>query len=137
MAACTYRGELLGLMAINLILLAADKVRPDLTGSVDVYSDCIGALEKVSDLPPNRILSRCRHSDILKNIMVNCSDLSFDLTYLHVRAHQDDDAEYHSLSHPSQLNLSRTRSGDSMEMSSLHRKCFHWNQLQSSLGRRK
>jgi hypothetical protein len=103
-AACAYRGELLGLMAIHLILLAANKVRPDLEGTVDVFSDCVGALEKVSDLPPNRIPSRCRHSDILKNIMVNCSELTFALNYLHVRAHQDDEVEYHKLSRPSQLN---------------------------------
>ena len=84
MTACAYRGELLELMAIHLILLAANKVRPGLVGSVDIFSDCVGALEKVSDLPPNRIPTRCRHSDILKNIMVNCSDLTFALSYQHV-----------------------------------------------------
>jgi len=45
MAACAYRGELLGLMAIHLIILAANKVQPDLTGLIDLYFDCVGALE--------------------------------------------------------------------------------------------
>ena len=103
-AACAYRGELLGLMAIHLILLAANKLRPTLAGAVTIYSDCIGALERVSSLPPHRIPSRCRHSDILKNVMVHCSDLTFGLEYRHVRAHQDDSVEYHLLSRPSQLN---------------------------------
>jgi hypothetical protein len=99
-----YRGELMGPMAIHLLVLAANKVNPTLAGSLKIYSDCLGALKKVSDLPSNRIPSRCRHSDILKNIMVNCSELSFSLTYLHVRAHQDDTTVYHLLSRPSQLN---------------------------------
>ncbi len=72
-AACTYCGELLGLMAIHLILLAANKVRPDLEGSIEIHSDCVGVLEKVSNLPSNRTPTQCGHSDILKNVMVNCS----------------------------------------------------------------
>ena len=91
-------------MAIHLILLAANKLRPTMGGFATIYSDCIGALERVSSLPPNRIPSRCRHSDILKNIMVHCSDLTFGLEYRHVRAHQDDLMDYNLLSRPSQLN---------------------------------
>jgi hypothetical protein len=77
--ACAYRGKLLGLMAIHLIILAANKVRPNLGGSVDVYSDCLGALDKVATLPQNRIPTRCRHSDILKNIMLHANNLTFDI----------------------------------------------------------
>ena len=69
--ACAYRGELLGLLAIYLILLAANKVRPRLGGTVDVISDFLGALMSVADLPPTRIPSQCSHSEILKTIMVN------------------------------------------------------------------
>jgi hypothetical protein len=46
-SACSYRGKLVGLMAIHLILLAINKVNPDITGSVHIYSNCLGALEKV------------------------------------------------------------------------------------------
>ena len=81
-----YRGELLGLMAIHLILLAANKVWPTLQGRAKVYSDCLGALQKVTTLPPYRILGRCRHSDMLKNIMVNCASLTFRVAYKHVEA---------------------------------------------------
>lgn len=93
--ACAYRGELLGLMAIHLLLLAADKRWPDLTGLVKIYSDCLGALMKVTHLPERRLPAGIKHSDILKNIVVNCSKLSFDCKYLHVRAHQDDQRDYH------------------------------------------
>jgi len=56
-AACSYRGELLGLLAIHLILLSINKINPTLTGSVHIYSDCMGALNKVKNLPPHRIPS--------------------------------------------------------------------------------
>jgi hypothetical protein len=69
-----------------------------------IYSDCLGALNKVKDLPPYRIPTWCSHSDILKNIMVNCSNISFSCFYSHVQAHQDDQAQYGDLSRPAQLN---------------------------------
>jgi hypothetical protein len=99
-----YRGELLGLMAIHLLLLSFDKVWPELDGEVHIYSDCLGALDKVENLPPHRIPSRCRHSDVLKNIMVNCSDLSFKRLFSHVAAHQEDRKKWEDLERPAQLN---------------------------------
>jgi hypothetical protein len=102
--ACAYRGELLGLMALHLILLAANKVDPGLGGQVQIYSDCLGALNKVTTLPDNRLPSGCKHSNILKNIMINCSKLSFGCTYLHVPAHQDDRKSFQQLPRPTQLN---------------------------------
>ncbi len=102
--ACSYQGELLGLMTIHLIILAADKFTPRIKGLALIYSDCLGALNKVKDLPPYRIPTQCTHSDILKNIMVNCCSISFLLVYSHVRAHQDDRAQYGDLPQPAQLN---------------------------------
>ena len=91
-------------MAIHLILVATGKVVPSLVGTVTIYSDCRGALEKVSSLPANRIPSRCKHSDILKNIMINCRELSFTCIYKHIRAHQDEHLDYCRLIRPAQLN---------------------------------
>ena len=104
LAANAYRGELLGLMSIHLILLSVNKIHPNLQGEVDIVSDCLGALRRVSDLPSYKIPTRCKHSDILKNILVNCRDMTFSLLYSHVKAHQDDSAEFTSLSRKSQLN---------------------------------
>ncbi len=81
---CSYRGEVLGLMAIHLILLTVNKCTPGITGSAQIYSDCLGALNKVKDLPPYHIPTWCSHSDILQNIMVNCSDISFSRFYFRV-----------------------------------------------------
>ena len=96
--ACSYRGELVGLMVIHLILLSVNEVRPGLKGTVHIFSDCLGALNKVKDLPPLQIPSSWAHSDVLKNILANCTDLSFTRLYSHVRAHQDNKMEYQDLS---------------------------------------
>ncbi len=104
LAACAYRGELLGLLAIHLILLAVNKLSPTLTGSTQIYSDCLGALHNVEHLPPHRIPSSCRHSDILKNIMIHCRSLTFSTSFSHVSAHQLDHLEWNELSRPEQLN---------------------------------
>lgn len=44
-----YRGELLGLMALHLILLAVNKINPTLDGSVTLHSDCLGAISRVKN----------------------------------------------------------------------------------------
>ena len=76
-----YRGELNGLLvAMHLILHSINKTAQDLTGSVHIYSDCLRALNKVQNLPPHRIPLKCRHSDVLKNIMIHCSSVSFTRT---------------------------------------------------------
>ena len=102
--ACAYRGELLGLMAIHLILLGINDFNKGIQGSVHIYSDCLSALDKVEHLPPYCIPSRCSHGDILKNILVNCSNLSLSRLFSHVRAHQDDHTDYKDLTRPAQLN---------------------------------
>ena len=96
--ACSYRGELVGLMAIHLILLSVNEVQPNLKGSVHIYSDCLGALNKVRNLPPLQIPSSLAHSDVLKNILVNCTGSSFTRLYSHVRAHHDNKVEYQDIS---------------------------------------
>jgi hypothetical protein len=60
-AANAYRGELLGIMAVHLILVSVNRLNSLLAGSVEVVSDCLGALSRVVNLPPYRIPSRCKH----------------------------------------------------------------------------
>ena len=71
---------------------------------LNIYSDCSGALDKVKGLPPLRLPAKCKHSDILKNILVNCTKLSFQIKYIHIEAHQDNKTAFHLLSRPAQLN---------------------------------
>ena len=50
-AANAYRGELLGLMAVHLVLTGIARLYPNLSGKVEVYSDCAGAINKLVNLP--------------------------------------------------------------------------------------
>ena len=102
--ACAYRGELMGLMAIHLILRHVNAISPGLSGQIHLFSDCLGALDMVEHIPTPRIPSRCKHADILKNILINCQGLGFDCSFSHVKAHQDDTIPFHQLDRPSQLN---------------------------------
>ena len=91
-------------MEIHVILLSVKRDNPTLQGRAQIYSACFSALGKVSALPTNRITCRCKHSDILNNIMVYCQNLTFACSYSHVKAHQDDDMAYQYLSLQSHLN---------------------------------
>jgi hypothetical protein len=104
LVANAYRGEHLSLMAIHLILLSMNKLHRDLLESVEIVSDCLGVLKRVTHLPLYCIPSLCRHSDILKTILVHCRDLSFTMHYLHVRVHQDNSTTFAQLSRKAQLN---------------------------------
>ncbi len=103
-SANAYRGELLGLMASLLVLKGVAELSPHLTGKVIIYSDCEGAVDKVSHLPADRLPGRCRHSDILKTILLECGTLPFAVELAHIEAHQDDKMDFRLLSRPAQLN---------------------------------
>ena len=103
-SANAFRGELLGLLAIHLILLSINKLEPTLLGQMVVYSDCLGALGRIEHLPPYRVPTRCKHSDILKVVLVHCRDLSFQVRYEHIAAHQDDHKKWEDLTRPAQMN---------------------------------
>ncbi len=93
-----YRGKLLGLMAIHLILQSINEIHRNLSGSVEIVSNCLGALNRVTYHPTYRIPSRCWHSDILKNILVHCRYLTFTTYYSHIKAHQDNNMSFNKLS---------------------------------------
>jgi hypothetical protein len=103
-AANAFRGELLGLMAIHLLLLAVNTVSPGLASRVKIYSYCLGALGRTAELPPYRIPTRCKHFNVLKMILVNCGGLLFHQEYIHVDAHQDDLKRWEDLLREAQLN---------------------------------
>ncbi len=99
-----FRGDLLGLMAIHLLLLAVNTVSPGLAGRVKIYLDCLGALGRTAELPPYCIPTRCKHSDVLKMILVNCGGLLFYQEYIHFNAHQENLKRWEDLSREAQLN---------------------------------
>ena len=102
--ASAFRGELLGLMAIHLILRALREVSGELSGKIRVYSDCKGALSKVRWLPPQRIAASSRHADILRIILQARSKVEDICIFKYVQAHQDDAVGFYVLGRPAQLN---------------------------------
>ena len=104
LSANAFWGELLGLMAIHLILHSLSEMQPLLTGQVDIYSDCMGALQTLSNLPPSRVPPKWKHADILKIITSHGQKIPFQCRFFHVRAHQDDTTDWTALTHTSQLN---------------------------------
>ena len=102
-------------MTVHLMLLSVSRVKPKLEGACKIYSDCLRVLARIAKLSLHRIPSRCRHSDILKNIMVNCSNLAFTRTYMHVDAHQDNEKMWDETIRPAQLNTV-CNIGDKMEI---------------------
>ncbi len=52
LVANAYRGELLSLMAIHLILLSINRVHGDFLGSVEVVTDSLGASSESQNSPP-------------------------------------------------------------------------------------
>ena len=88
----------MGLMSVHLLLLSYNKVKTDLAGSIHICLDCIGALNKVYYLPWHHIPSKFYHSGTLKNILVNCSQLTLKRYFFHVKANQDDSVTWEYLS---------------------------------------
>ena len=92
-----YRGELLGLLAIHLILLAVNKLSPTLSGSTQIYSDCLGRL---------KVSKTCLRTAFLLAVATRPTvpDLRYAIfTWTHV-SHQLDHLEWHELSRPEYLN---------------------------------
>jgi hypothetical protein len=91
-------------MAIHLILLSVNRIASTLMGLAHIYSDCLGALDKIQNLPPHRIPSNCQHLDVLKNVMLHRSTMSFTRLFSHVSAHQDDQKKIDNHPREAQLN---------------------------------
>ena len=103
-SANAFRGKLLGLLAIHLILHSIQATSFELTGTVQIHSDCTGALQTVSSLPTSGIPPKWQHADILKILSIYGNIPGIDLIFHHVKAHQDDGTQWQHLSRTSQLN---------------------------------
>ena len=93
-----YRGELLGLMCIHLILLSFNKTWPGLQGKVDTYSNCLGTLNSQESA------SSPYSFQVQALLLANCGNISFDRYFTHVEAHQDNCKGWNVMDYPAQLN---------------------------------
>lgn len=99
-----YRGELLGLLAVNLVLWSVAAATPDLHGVVPVYCNCQGAIRRIQDIPQSRLPTKTKHADILKMILLHSSSSTVTPDYRHISAHQDTSLPLEALLRPAQLN---------------------------------
>ena len=49
--------------------------------------------------------TKTKHADILRRIRLVCTTLPLDISFEHIKAHQDDSILYHLLDRMSQLNV--------------------------------
>ena len=103
-SASSYRGELLGLCAINIILLALAKAgnitnRPPVT----VWCDNKGAINRASD-NSRRIKCGRPCADILRILRTIRNELPLATTFRHVKSHMDDKLSWEQLTLEQQLN---------------------------------
>ena len=103
-SAGSYRGELLGLCAINVILLALTK-SGGITNRhrVRIWCDNKGAINRATN-GGRRIRSGLSCADILRVLRTVRLDLPLDISYCHVKAHMDDYMEWGELTLENQLN---------------------------------
>ncbi len=99
-----YQGELLGLLAINLILQSVNTVNPILMGNITIHSNFMGAIRKIQDIPVSRLPAKTKHADILKILLTYDGPSAITTQYQHIAAHQDDTTSLEQLSQPALLN---------------------------------
>lgn len=102
-SASSYRGELLGLCAINILLLALSNTgnittRPPIT----IWYDNKGAINRASD--NRRIKSGRPCADILRILRTIRLMLPLSTTFCHVKSHMDNELSWEQLSLEQQLN---------------------------------
>lgn len=99
-----YKGELLGLLAIHLLLEQAQSIYGTSPLPTHLYSKCQSAINKINQLSPNQISTKLQQFDILKLLSLARLQMGAPPKLLHVRTHQDDHSSFQSLSLPAQLN---------------------------------
>ena len=99
-----YRGKLLGLYAINVILMALTKAGA-ITNSpaITIWCDNQGAISKASG-EQRWIRSGMSCADILRTLRLVKDELPLLTTYRHVRAHMDDTLTWDQMNLETQLN---------------------------------
>ena len=96
-SASSYRGELLGLCAINVILLALTIVgNIDNKPRVSIWCDNKGAVNRASD-QSRRIKCGRPCADILRLLRSIRQELPLSASYTHVKAHMDDKLSWEQL----------------------------------------
>lgn len=103
-AASSYRGELLGLTAVHLLIsFVMEFYNIDHAGG-SIHCDNKGALYQAS-VYRRRIKTNAHHADLLRNLRSIKLSKRLQFNYIHVKAHQDRHLSWDQLSFIQQLNV--------------------------------
>jgi hypothetical protein len=100
----SYRGELLGLVAIHLLTAFASEYYATDKCSGNVYCDNKGALGQASK-NRQRVRTGAKHADLLRALRSIKARCPMSFYYTHVRAHQDKYLSWRALTLVEQLNV--------------------------------
>ena len=101
--ASSYRGELLGMLAIHIFLHAVEKYFHAHGGSNSIYCDNKGAIYTFAK-QHKRVSAGIKNNDILRVLRRVQHSMASSHSHTHVKAHQDDARNRNSLLLPAQLN---------------------------------
>ena len=103
--ASNYRGELIGGVAISIILLALSRcTRSSSTKAFEVYCDNMGVVQH-GNARHKPLPEKQPQADLIYQLRHNLDRLPIDVTYIHVYGHLDDQQQFQQLSLPQQLNV--------------------------------
>ena len=102
-SASSYRGELLGMLAIHLFLLALEEYYELSPGSSNIYCDNKGAIY-TCERRSKRVPSGSKNADVQRVLRTVKARMKYAHLQHHVRAHQDNVKDRSLLSLPAQLN---------------------------------
>ena len=102
-AAISYSGELLGMLAIHLFLLAVEESHKTTDGRSEVHCDNKGALFTF-EREEKHVLSRAKNADIQRVLRRVNGQMRGNYSTHHVKAHQDNHKHRSQLTLASHLN---------------------------------
>ena len=103
-AASSYRGELLGLTAIHHLVSFVLEFYVVQKARGSIHCDNKGALHQAST-KRKRVRPRTKHADLIRNLRHIKASHSFEVVYMHVKAHLDDHFAWNELTVIQQLNV--------------------------------
>jgi hypothetical protein len=102
--ASSYRGELLGLVALHTLIVAVAKHFQLATAVGKIYCENISALGQAGKTR-KRVSTGMKHSDLHQAVQTLKCSLRMDMKYSHVHAHQDRILPWSMLTLEQQLNI--------------------------------
>ncbi len=118
-----YRAELAGIVGIFETLLSIQKRIQSIaspTTAAHIYCDGKSVLDKLRWLTVSTCSSRLHHFDLLSYAVKLKEAIQLQLTFTHVKGHQDDNIALDDLSFPAQLNVQMDSAAKAFSQYVLH-----------------